>query len=141
MLLPGIGVADQADGEDVAASLDRAQLASVYCLKFTFEFIFPLADQATVDLDLLFAGAARADAADGRLAAGDAFEVGPHVPQTRVGVLQLGQFHLNPGLAALGAIGEDIEDQLGAIQHLAFRKFLNLTYLRRRQVVIEDDGG
>jgi len=44
--------------------------------------------------------------------------VGPHPLQPRHGVFVLGQLHREPGLLRLRAAGEDVEDQLGAVEDL-----------------------
>ena len=74
-----------------------------------------LADEPAVDFELLFAGAARSDA--GRRAAGDPLEVAPHAGEARIGVLHLRELDLQLGFVRLCAGGEDIENQLGAIEH------------------------
>jgi len=92
-----------------------------------------LADQAAVGLELGFAGTAQADTAL------LAFKVGPAADQARGQVLQLGQFHLQLALVALGALGEDVEDQAGAIDDAAVQAAFEVTLLGRRQGVVEDD--
>jgi hypothetical protein len=72
------------------------------------------ADETAVDFELGFAGAAGADA--GRRHSGDAFEVAPHAGEARVGVFHLRELDLELGLVGLGAGGEDVEDQLGAVE-------------------------
>src|SRR5690606_30677597 len=53
------------------------------------------------------------------------FKVGPQACQPWKHVLQLGQLHLGAGITGLGPLGEDVEDQGGAVKHLAFYNSLN----------------
>ena len=48
-------------------------------------------------------------------------KVRPHPLQPRQRVFELGQFDRQPGLVRLRAAGEDVEDQLGAVEHLDVR--------------------
>ena len=93
----------------------------------------PVADEPPVGLELRFAGAARADAA------GLPFEVLPHAGQARQRVLELRQLDLQPRFPRAGAAREDVEDQLGAVDHLALGRLLQVAHLCRREVVVEDD--
>jgi hypothetical protein len=65
--------------------------------------------------------------------------VRPHASQARVRVFELGQFDLELGLPGLGAGGEDVEDQLAAVEDFDDGNFLEFTDLARREVVIEND--
>ena len=92
-----------------------------------------LADQAAVSFQLGFAGTAQADTAL------LPFQVGPAADQAGCQVLQLGQLDLQLALVALGALGEDVENQAGAVQHAHVQAFFQIALLGRRQGVIEDD--
>ena len=72
-----------------------------------------VADEPAVAFELRFARAAQADAA-----ALLARQVGPHLLQARQRVFELREFDLQPRLGRLGAGGEDVEDQLAAVEHL-----------------------
>ena len=63
----------------------------------------------------------------------------PHALQPRQAVAQLGQLDLEPGLGGLRPLGEDVHDQLAAIDHGFVRDLLNVAFLRRAQVVVGDD--
>ena len=65
--------------------------------------------------------------------------MGPHALEARQAVAQLGQLYLQPGLWGLGPPGEDVHDQLAAVDHGLFRDLLNVAFLRRAQVVVGDD--
>src|SRR5689334_19454920 len=55
-------------------------------------------------------------------------------------MLQLRQLDLEFALAGAGTLGEDIENQGGAIENLALEKLFQIAALRRRKFVVEDDG-
>ena len=144
----GVGVADDADGEVTGGALgDFAGFAALDAGDFLFEAVDAFADEAAVDFELLFAGAACADA--GGRAAGDAFEVAPHLRKARIGVLHLGQFDLQLGFLGAGAGGEDVEDEFGAVEDLdAFEArgvgvFVDGSFegadLAGVEIVVEDD--
>ena len=52
-------------------------------------------------------------------------------------VFELRQFDLQPRLRRAGAAGEDVEDQLAAVEHLDAERLLQVAGLGRRQVVVE----
>ena len=132
--LAGIGVADQGNGHlrpprgdlALAAMLDGAELLP--------QIADPLLGQAAIDLQLLLAGAAQTHAAL-RLAR----EVRPHPLQARHLVFQLGQLDRQAGLVRLGAAGEDVEDQLRAVEDLQAGGFLKIAGLAGAEIVIEKD--
>ena len=69
------------------------------------------ADVPPVALQLGLAGAAGADGALLPL------QMGPHAHQAGEQILILGQLHLEPALPGAGPLGEDVQDQGGAVQH------------------------
>ena len=91
-----------------------------------------LLDQPAVDFELLFARAAHADA---HL---DARQVRPHPLQPRQRVLELRELHRQAGFVRLRAAGEDVEDQLGAVEHLDAEGLLQIASLAGRKIVVED---
>ena len=91
------------------------------------------ANAPAVVLQLLLARAARADAA------AQPGELGAASPQPRQQVVQLGQFHLQLALPAASSAGKNIQNQLGAVNHLQVQFALQIAQLRGREVVIEDD--
>ncbi len=87
---------------------------------------------APVGLELRLAGAARADAA------AEALEVLPHPPHPRQVVLELRQLDLELALGAPRVLGEDVEDQLGAVDHPRLERVLERPLLGRVELVVDD---
>ena len=52
-------------------------------------------------------------------------------------MLQLGQFYLNLALMALCALGKDVKNQRGAVDHAHFDFFFEIALLRRGQHVVD----
>ncbi len=53
----------------------------------------------------------------------------------------LRQLHLEPPLSGARALGEDVQDQRGTIDHLhAAEGILQVALLRRRKLVVKDEG-
>ena len=90
-------------------------------------------DFAAVRLQLGFTGATSADAA------AELRHLHTASRQARQQVLQLRQFHLQLAFAGARVAGKDIENELGAVDHSHVERALQVTLLRRRQLVIEDD--
>jgi hypothetical protein len=59
--------------------------------------------------------------------------------QPRVRILELGQLDLEPAFSRACVRGEDVQDQLAAVEDLAVRDDLEVPNLRGGQVVVEDD--
>ena len=91
----------------------------------------PLADAAPIDLQHFFAGAARADA--GALPR----QVRPHAAQPGHQVLQLRQFDLQLAFGRSRALGEDVEDQAGAVHDHRFPLVFEIALLHRREIDVE----
>ena len=97
------------------------------------KLVDPLLDKTAVHFELLFTGAAHADAGF------DARQVRPHLLQPRQRVLELGELDRETRFVGLGVAGEDVEDQLGPVEHFDFEAFSKVASLAGMQVVIEDD--
>ena len=100
----------------------------------------PTADAAPVELDLGLAGAAGPDA----LAADDAPSglAGhgfPPAAQARQQVLQLGELDLGLALARLGVLGEDVEDDGGAVHDLDAHDVLQGAALGGGELAVDND--
>ena len=90
--------------------------------------------QAAIEFELGFAGTAQADRA-----AALALKVGPAAHKARRHVLQLGQLDLQLAFVRAGALGEDVEDEPGAVDDAALGIFFQIALLHRRERVIDQD--
>ena len=95
--------------------------------------------RAPVDFELGFAGTARADTAAGAAAAaGLARKMGPLAGQARLQIAQLRDLDLELALEGARALGEDVEDQLAAIDHAQLELVFEIARLRGAQRVVEN---
>ena len=131
-------------GVRVAGERDRRRLAAAALLAadvaLAAEAPQPLAEQrdaaareAAVGLELRLAGAARADAA------AEPLEVLPHPAHARQVVLELRELDLELALGADGVLGEDVEDQLRAVDDARLERVLERALLRRAELVVDDE--
>src|SRR5690606_27432664 len=101
----------------------------------------PGVDPAPVGLDLGLAGAAQAHAA---VAAGAPAGLPGQRPapaaQPRQQVAELGQLDLGLALAAPRVLGEDVQDERGAVDDLDLDHVLQLPELAGGQLTVADDG-
>jgi len=65
--------------------------------------------------------------------------VGPHAREARERVLELRELHLHARLGRARARREDVEDELGAVDHALAELALEVLALRRRELIVEDD--
>src|SRR5205807_6578213 len=107
--------------------------ALAHVLDVVGDRVDPRADAAAIRFQFRLAGSARADSA------AEAREGVAGAGEPRQQVFQLGELDLQLAFARAGATGEDVEDQLRAIDDLAAHLFLDVAKLRRRQLVVEDD--
>ena len=101
----------------------------------------PAIREASVGLELRFAGAARPDtAADlcGPASARKPLEVLPHAAHAREVVLELCELDLQLPLRGDGVLGEDVEDQLGAVDDACRERVLERPLLRRLQLLVDE---
>ena len=54
-------------------------------------------------------------------------------------MLQLGQLHLQLAFEAARALGEDVQDQPGAVEHAALEELLQVAFLARAQRMVDQD--
>ena len=95
--------------------------------------------EPAVGLELRLAGAARADAGPERArAAAEALEVLPHAPHARQVVLELRELDLELALGAHGVLGEDVEDQLRAVDDARVERVLERALLRGVELVVDE---
>ena len=90
--------------------------------------------EPAVRLELRLAGAARPDAA------AEALEVLPHAAHPGEVVLELCQLDLELAFGARRVLGEDVEDELGAVDHAQLELVLETALLARVEVVVDDEG-
>ncbi len=125
------GVAPALPALHLAADLEGADLAA--------ELGDPRPDPAPVGLDLGLTGTAGPDAAAaGHPAARLPGQRLAPAAQPRQHVLQLGQLDLGLALAALGVLGEDVQDQRGAVDHLDLDHALKAAQLARAELAVAD---
>ena len=129
--LARVGVAHQPDAEFVLPRAHFAQFAGINGPEFALQEAHAFLHDATVGFDLALARASRADPA------AVAVEVRPHARQSRVGIFQLGEFHLQPRLGGAGVLGENVQNQLTAVEDLAEDHLFQRADLPRGQVVVE----
>jgi len=65
--------------------------------------------------------------------------VSPATHQTRAHVIELSQLDLQLAFVGTCALGEDVENQPGAIQHATLEHALEVTFLTGREDMIEND--
>ena len=135
--LAGVGVADQRDGVLLAAAAGpRAPCGPAPRPAGAFRSRMRPSTSRRSSSELRFAGAAHADAA----AADPLRDRWVHIcSQPGQRVFQLGQLDLQLGFDGAGAGGEDVEDQLAAVEHLELGRFFQVADLGGGQVVVEDD--
>ncbi len=131
--LAGVGVADERDRHSVGPRGNFALFATEHFVEVGLQLDDPPLDEPAVGFELLLARPAHAHAGL------DPRQVGPHPFEPRQRVFELGEFDRQPGFVRLGSRRENIEDHLGAIEHLDVERHLEIANLRRREIVVEDD--
>ncbi len=138
--LAGVGVAGEGDpGQRRGVALGSHHAAVL------FEVLEPaaqsgdaVAGEPAVGLDLGLARAPGADAAV-HAAGAEALEVGPEPPHAGHVVFELGQLDLELALGRVGVVGEDVEDDGGAVDHRHPQGRLEVALLARCQLVVAGD--
>ena len=129
-----VGVADKSEANHLSAMSALGAHLPVYFGKLFFETGDSLLHDSAVGLDLGFAHTAA-----GTSSSPLSFEVGPHAGQARKHVIVFGQFHLHLCVGSLGPLGEDFQDEAGAVDYYAvLQESLNVTLLHAGEFVIED---
>src|SRR5438132_2198989 len=129
-----VGVADDGNHRirDALPShaTQRPLLADLFDL--TVELADPMADPPAVALEFLLA---RAPGADTGAQAG---EVAAPL-EARQEMMQLRRFHLQAAFLGASSLREDVEDQLGAVDHLEVELFLQVALLAWGELFVEDE--
>src|SRR4051794_19947989 len=139
--LAGVGVAGDRHARDVvaAALLALGVAGALHVGELAAELGDLGVDAAPVGLDLGLTGATATDALAARgPAARLAGEVATPAAQALLHVVELGQLHLRLALLALRVLGEDVEDQRGAVDGLDLELVLEVAQLARRELAVED---
>src|SRR4051794_1243209 len=142
--LAGVGVAGDRDARDVVATalLALGVAGALHVGQLAAQLGDLGVDPAPVGLDLGLTGATAADAAAVRAdpTTGLAGEVATPAAQALLHVVELGQLDLRLALLALRVLGEDVEDQRGAVDDLDLELVLEVAQLARGEVAIQDHG-
>src|SRR4051812_21388382 len=142
--LAGVGVARDGHARDVVATalLALGVAGALHLAQVAPQLGDLGVDPAPVGLDLGLTGTTATDAAAGHAdaATGLAGEVAAPAAQALLHVAQLRQLDLRLPLAGLRVLGEDVEDQRGAVDDLDLEAVLEVPQLARRQLAVGDDG-
>ena len=138
--LARVRVADDSDDGNfiLAAAVALRGAPAAHLFKVRLQLVDLSVDVAAVGLKLRFAGALRADGALARRAR-LTLQMRPHTDQARQQVLILRELDLKPALFCLRPLGEDIENEAAAVEHLHAEFFAQNAHLRGREVIVEDD--
>ena len=133
----GVGVADQRqNGQRNGRALAAMQgAAGAHAFELFIYFLDAPRDSAAVGFELRFTRASGSDTA------AQARHFDAPSGQARQHVVELRQLDLQAAFPRAGAAGEDIEDELRAVDDLDFERFFEIALLGGRQVVVEDDHG
>src|SRR5438128_11614520 len=107
--------------------------AGAHALELLVDFLDAPGNSAAVGFELCFARASRADSA------AQPRHLDTVAGQPRQHIVELRQFDLQTALPRAGAPGEDVEDELGAIDNFYLKLLLEIPLLGRREVLIEND--
>ena len=134
--LAGVGVADESDHRPrrPPAALAMEGPGAPHLLQFAPQPRHAVADHTPVGFDLGFARAA-----EEAEAAPLAFEVSPTAHQAALLIVEMGQLYLQPSFGRGRAFAEDLEDQPGAVDHLALELFLQVALLDAGERSVDDD--
>ena len=132
--LPDVRVARERDRGSARADplLPSGGTLALECPEALLEEGYACPSEATVRLELTLAGASRPDAA------AESLEVLPHAAHPRQVVFELRELDLELALGATGVLGEDVENQLGAIDDARLERVLERALLRWAQLVVDE---
>ena len=131
----GVGVPDERDRPVAGArALFRLCLAMRLDLaQVGLELVHPTHETATVDLKL---GLARTSGADTAALLGEGAAARA---KAREAVAQLGKFHLGLTFLAAGVLGENVENDGGAVERRPAENLLEVVLLGRGELVVKDN--
>ncbi len=96
--------------------------------------LYSIGKQSAIQFQLRFTGSAQADAA-----AALALQMRPTAHQPAGHMLELRQLNLQLAFMGTRALGEDIENETGAIDYPALGQLLQIAFLDRRQGLVDKD--
>src|SRR5680860_1596490 len=139
--LARVGVAHEREREHVVAPavLGPERARALCLLQVVLQPGDPAIQLASVDFELGLTGSTGADArAAGHTTAGLPGQGLAPTAQARQQIGQLGKLHLRLALLGGGVLGEDIQDDDGAVEHLHLESLFEVALLGRGQLVVED---
>ncbi len=127
-----VGVTDQPDGSQrySEALLSLNSPACADSIEMAFQSADPAIDAAAIGFKLRFAGPSGSDTAT-EPRHGNAF-----AGQSRKQVIELSELHLQLAFPGAGSQSEDVQDQLGTIDHFRGKRPIQISLLRRSQVPV-----
>ena len=132
--LANVGVADKSESYHLSAVPALGAHLPVYLGKLFLEPGNSLLNDSAVGLNLGFSHTAA-----GTSSSPLPFEVSPHAGQAWKHVIVFGQLYLHLGIGRLGPLGEDFQDEAGAVDYYAvLQEPLYVTLLHAGEFVIED---
>ena len=140
--LAGVGVPDERDGRDRAATATLALRGAVLgqAVEIALEPRDAREDPPAVDLELGLAGTAGTDESAACAATCTLLAELLALPaQAGESVAQLRELDLHHAFLAACVLGEDVEDQRDAIDDVDLEQALEVALLRGRELVVEDD--
>ena len=133
--LSGVGIADESQQGPAVAAASPPQFGAPLPdqLQLVADAEDALFDAAAIQFELLLAGTFEADAAL------LPFQMGPEAAQAGNQIVELGELDLEAAFQRQGALGEDIEDELGPVHDAHAKDVFERSALGRGQVVVEND--
>ncbi|RMU40499.1 hypothetical protein ALP29_05226 [Pseudomonas syringae pv. avii] len=130
----GVGVAHQRNRRDIRTGTATSRLLALAAHFFQAALDLAQANpqQTPVGFQLGFTRATHADTATLTL------KVSPAANQAGAHVIKLGQFDLELAFMGTGALGENVENQAGTVDHATLENTFEVTFLTGREGVIED---
>ncbi len=133
--LAHVGVAHKSHTGELAAVFPLHGFLAVDGAQLLLEQGYLVENDASVGLDLSLAGTAHT------YTAALALEVRPHAGEPRKQVLVLRQLHLRFRARRLGALGKDVENEIGAVENFHSKLALYVEHLLGGKVIVENGHG